>query len=390
MPIRLNLKQIKEKKKKKKEKKDKHLLRVKGKIAIHLEKDPPQQSGHQNSDKKFSVNPWNILQRIHQAGRRKIVVMLIPHTNKNITKIPLRIYTVWLVSLVTTLVMLVTVVNIIDRSGKDVQFYDLGITDEQFDSQVIKMAEKMIPMHEVIDGYYNTLFEIAQKMDINNQQLENTNIFANDLSQIEVKKFKKLIENCQSEKQKCNKAETEKILQKMIYISQMDNEKMRSAVKYFDKILSELNTDEKKNLFQSIPNIWPTNGYLLRSYGNQIDGQVGKRIFKRGIDIGTVAGAAVKATAPGMVKRISYDEEFGLNILIEHSYGISTLYAHLNKITVKINQEVEREQKIGTIDYSIKGQIYKLYYEVHVGAIAYDPLAFLNHPEAVWLNNLKN
>ena len=150
-----------------------------------------------------------------------------------------------------------------------------------------------------------------------------------------------------------------------------------------------MNTDEKGNLFRSIPNSWPVEGYLLRSYGDQFDERLGIRIFKRGIEVGAAAGASVQATALGKVARISYDSDLGLNVLVRHGYGVSTLYGQLDQVHVSLDEEVERGQEIASVGYPNTYPIAALYYEVHIGAVAYDPLAFLNHPEAVWFKQSK-
>lgn len=73
--------------------------------------------------------------------------------------------------------------------------------------------------------------------------------------------------------------------------------------------------------------------------------------FHRGIDLGAYirgrAGDAVKATANGIVRKISNNvDSYGNYIVIEHD-GWCDLYAHLQSFNVKLNQRVIAGQVIG-------------------------------------------
>ena len=59
------------------------------------------------------------------------------------------------------------------------------------------------------------------------------------------------------------------------------------------------------------------------------------RAFHYGLDIATVHGNPVVATADGSVIRVAYDGALGNNIIINHGNGITTLYGHLSKTLVK-------------------------------------------------------
>ncbi len=76
------------------------------------------------------------------------------------------------------------------------------------------------------------------------------------------------------------------------------------------------------------------------------------------VDIGNKCGIAVKASAGGMVIEDStlksdgstgWNNGYGLFVLIEHSNGVRTRYAHLSKALVKVGDSVTQGEQIGLV-----------------------------------------
>lgn len=82
------------------------------------------------------------------------------------------------------------------------------------------------------------------------------------------------------------------------------------------------------------------------SYGEQREGG---RVHK-GIDVPMPVGTPLKAVMDGVVSAAqsgSGARSYGLYVVIEHSGGKSTLYAHMSKINVKVGDKVVKGQIIG-------------------------------------------
>jgi murein DD-endopeptidase MepM/ murein hydrolase activator NlpD len=98
-----------------------------------------------------------------------------------------------------------------------------------------------------------------------------------------------------------------------------------------------------------------------------------------GIDIGGKKGDFVYATAAGVVASLNYNHElYGKLIILKHKYNFETYYAHLDRISIKVGQVIERGQKIGEMGNTGESQGYHLHYEVRRDFIAIDPMMFLN------------
>jgi murein DD-endopeptidase MepM/ murein hydrolase activator NlpD len=76
------------------------------------------------------------------------------------------------------------------------------------------------------------------------------------------------------------------------------------------------------------------------------DGSIG---FHYGIDLAALKGTPVLAAADGLVIDARYAEGYGNVIVIKHTSRMSTKYAHLHKIHVRVGTVVKRGQRIGLV-----------------------------------------
>jgi murein DD-endopeptidase MepM/ murein hydrolase activator NlpD len=96
--------------------------------------------------------------------------------------------------------------------------------------------------------------------------------------------------------------------------------------------------------------IWPAEGRISGIYGSQrILNDVPKRPHY-GIDVAAPVGTPVIAPAAGVVTLAVPDMYYsGGTLLIDHGYGVSSTFIHLDKIHVKVGQQVTQGQRIADI-----------------------------------------
>lgn len=90
-----------------------------------------------------------------------------------------------------------------------------------------------------------------------------------------------------------------------------------------------------------------------------------------GIDLGAPVGTEVFAAASGKVivsKQGGYNGGYGTYIVIEHDNGTQTLYGHLSKALVSVDDEVTKGQNIGLSGNTGKSTGPHLHFEVRGGA----------------------
>ena len=119
--------------------------------------------------------------------------------------------------------------------------------------------------------------------------------------------------------------------------------------------------------------MWPVNGKVVSNLG-----VVGKGRKNDGINIKAAIGTNVKAADKGVVAYAGNElKGFGNLVLIKHSDGYITAYAHNEKIYVKKGQKVLRGEKIATVGSTGSVNTPQLHFEVRAGKKAVNPRSYL-------------
>lgn len=115
----------------------------------------------------------------------------------------------------------------------------------------------------------------------------------------------------------------------------------------------------------------PIRGKITSNYGYR---ETFHRMHK-GIDIALHIGDAVVAALPGIVGRIGYEPGgYGHFIIIVHSGGVETRYAHLDSVTAMLGQKVNAGDMIARGGNSGNSTGPHLHFEVRKNGLAIDPL----------------
>ncbi len=101
------------------------------------------------------------------------------------------------------------------------------------------------------------------------------------------------------------------------------------------------------------------------TYSERIDPITGDKRFHWGIDYPARRGTPVYATASGKIDRaILNNGDYGNLIRINHLNGYESLYAHLDQIDIRENDNVKRGDLIGRVGNTGKSTGYHLHYEI--------------------------
>ena len=119
---------------------------------------------------------------------------------------------------------------------------------------------------------------------------------------------------------------------------------------------------------------WPVRGKILSHYGAKSGG-----LFNDGINIGASRGTAVKAAENGVVAYAGNEVKgMGNLVIIQHSGGWMTVYAHMDSMSVRRGARVSVGQKIGTVGATGKVDQSQLHFEIRKGTKAYNPSSYLH------------
>ncbi len=129
----------------------------------------------------------------------------------------------------------------------------------------------------------------------------------------------------------------------------------------------------------AIPAGFPTYGRITSKFGSRIGPRTGRVELHTGWDIATNMGAPVRVTAPGVVDTAGWTTlGYGLHIVVNHGYGLKTLYGHLSKLNVRAGQRVSSQELIGLVGSTGNSTGAHLHYEVRSGNTPINPTAYLN------------
>ncbi|GAB4244148.1 MAG: M23 family metallopeptidase [Acidobacteriota bacterium] len=129
-------------------------------------------------------------------------------------------------------------------------------------------------------------------------------------------------------------------------------------------------------LLSATPSIMPVKGYPSDRFGMRDDPFTGADDFHPGIDISAPKGAKVLATADGLVVYAGRRLGYGNMVVLQHKFGLSTRYAHLDRFTVKPGQRVRKGDVIGYVGSTGRATGSHLHYEVRLRNQPLNPLRF--------------
>lgn len=140
--------------------------------------------------------------------------------------------------------------------------------------------------------------------------------------------------------------------------------------------LYELLADQKAYL-GALPTRKPVVGYFTSGFGIRINPVDGREKMHEGLDIANAIGSTIKAPASGVVTHADEKSGYGLTVIIDHGYGLETVYAHNSKLLVHRGQQIKRGQPISKLGNSGRSTAPHLHYEVRANGIPVDPLTYI-------------
>ena len=119
---------------------------------------------------------------------------------------------------------------------------------------------------------------------------------------------------------------------------------------------------------------WPVRGKVTLGYGAKTNGKAND-----GINVAVPEGTPVKAAEDGVVAYSGNElKGYGNLVLVRHSNGYVTAYAHASELLVKRGDTIKRGQIIAKSGQSGEVGSPQLHFEIRKGSTPVDPLQFLN------------
>lgn len=156
------------------------------------------------------------------------------------------------------------------------------------------------------------------------------------------------------------------------------NGKTQTQTELYDKVIKEavdkvVTVGTASNSYKAVSSgfIKPISGrYTITSYYG--DGRNHK-----GIDFAADMRTPILAVASGTVIYSGYDGDYGYNVIIEHSSGIRTRYAHASALCVSAGDKVSQGEMIATVGSTGWSTGSHLHFEVIVNGSRVNPAPYL-------------
>ncbi len=164
-------------------------------------------------------------------------------------------------------------------------------------------------------------------------------------------------------------------------------EGLKRSAKQVDSLLKEL--DQRSKLSKSKAKsrkgkvhtkgslLWPTEGKVISFFGRQKHPTFDTYVNKKGIKIRTKRSSPIQTVSQGNVVYADWLKGYGLVVIIDHTNGFFSLYAHASKLLVKEGQTVDMGEVIGETGETGLTDNNILYFELRKGTKPIDPLRWL-------------
>jgi len=139
--------------------------------------------------------------------------------------------------------------------------------------------------------------------------------------------------------------------------------------------------ENRSEMLPAIPAIQPIENrdltLIASGFGHRIHPIYKIPKMHSGIDFSAPVGTPVYASGDGLVQAVTSSERgLGNQIIIDHGFGYTTLYACMDELQVRRGEQVKRGDQIGTVGDTGLSVAPHLHYEVHLNREPMNPINY--------------
>jgi murein DD-endopeptidase MepM/ murein hydrolase activator NlpD len=354
--------------------------------------------------KKYVKKVWK---KMNNRGHERITFMVIPHGEATIISIQLSKFTIYFALFITISIFLASVISMqLQESIRPEvdQLYDSNRTYYYEREQYVDKFKQLQKYQQKLKSKLNSLFEMANMseadvdifLDENTLRKTASTDMQQESDQFSVRMVAMLDEFNKKKKAAGKDADIKtadsQLLQEFsqVYSQQKSFKFSSEVVSYRELYLDIKQTEHILSVFENflqerdivqknLPYYWPLEGgHFTSFYGPRFSPFGYSSEFHLGVDLADRIGTPVYASAEGKVIHALYDDSgYGRNVLIQHKFGYTTMYAHLNSISVHAGQLVSKGQNIGTLGETGRATGPHLHFEVRIDGKHINPLPYL-------------
>lgn len=244
-------------------------------------------------------------------------------------------------------------------------------------TSIVDFLNRLEYVSSIVEYHKNLLDEVEYNNDLlesRYNELETLRATQQDtvyLLESRRAEYDAIIAECMAELESLG-AESE-VLKEFISLKEEDLGKVEEEIA--DTIAQLGSIEDKIKDIEDNAFFWPSKDTSLvnSTYGYRY--LEGKRNLHKGIDI-NCRYVPVYAARAGVVAEAKYSSSYGYYIVIAHSNGVETWYAHLNSMEVKVGDVVQPHQRIGVSGNSGWSTGPHLHFEIRVYGSPVNPLYY--------------
>ncbi len=126
--------------------------------------------------------------------------------------------------------------------------------------------------------------------------------------------------------------------------------------------------------------IWPlpSSSRITSKFGDRESPTEGASTNHKGVDIGASKGSPIIAAAAGDVVIATYSASAGNYVMINHGGGVYTVYMHMNSISCKVGDSLEKGGSVGTVGSTGYSTGPHLHFGIRNNGTYVDPLKYVS------------
>lgn len=298
-----------------------------------------------------------------KKNKRLFTIMIIPHTEESIISIRIPLYLLQIVSIILLIGLLFSFVWIKSYrvlKGDAAEISHLREENRALIGQLDVLAQETEDLRKKVEQIDNLSREICTLIELPPPE-----------GKSETPVFLAFHENVRVLPSRGNNHVFDRAVLNVSHLREAIPEKEQELLQLKESI------EEYRKQMAATPSIWPAVGKVTSEFGPRRSPLSKRKEFHFGIDIAGPRGTPILATADGEVVFASYRIGFGNTIIIDHGYGITTVYAHLKNFNVHVGSSVQKGQVIGYMGSSGYSTGVHLHYEVHKKGVAVNPRMYL-------------